>query len=97
MKTILKAIGFIVLVIVLAALVLYFLNDRGYLSGDLSEWIDSMTDHVTGMTDETKEFLEDEGILTPKPDTTPEVVPTSEPTTEPTAEPIQTAEPVTAP
>ncbi len=96
MKTILKAIGFIVLVVVLAALVLYFLNDRGYLSGDLSEWIDSMTGHVTDMTDETKEFLEEEGILTPKPATTAPAA-SAVPTAEPTAAPSDTAEPVTVP
>lgn len=93
MKTILKAIGFIVLVVVLAALVLYFLNDRGYLSGDLSEWINSMTGHVADMTDETKEFLEDEGILTPKPAETAAPVDTEPPT----AEPAGTPEPATAP
>lgn len=93
MKTILKAIGFIVLVVVLAALVLYFLNDRGYLSGDLSEWIDSMTGHVTDMTDETKEFLEEEGILTPRP--SPTAAPAG--TEQPSQEPVSTPEPTTAP
>lgn len=86
MKTILKAIGFIVLVVVLAAAVLYYLNSHGYISGDLSEWINRMTGHVVDMTNETKDFLEDEGYL-------PSAAPTEQPTPDATAEPVTTTQP----
>ncbi len=86
MKTILKAIGFIVLVIVLAAAVLYYLNNHGYISGDLSEWINGMTGHVVDMKNETKEFLEDEGYL-------PSAAPSGQPTPDVTAEPVTTTQP----
>lgn len=65
MKTLLRAIGSLVVVICLAAFVLFKLNEKGFISGALSEWVTSITNHVIGIKDETKDFLEEEGITIP--------------------------------
>ncbi len=65
MKTLLRAIGSLVVVICLAAFVLFKLNEKGFISGSLSAWVTSITAHVMGIKDETKDFLEEEGITLP--------------------------------
>lgn len=65
MKTLLRAIGTLVVVICLAAFVLFKLNEKGFISGSLSAWVTSITEHVMGIKDETKDFLEEEGITLP--------------------------------
>lgn len=65
MKTLLRAIGSLVVVICLAAFVLFKLNEKGFISGNLAAWVTSVTEHVMGIKDETKDFLEEEGITLP--------------------------------
>lgn len=82
MKTILRIIGTIVVIVVLAGFVLFKLNEKGFVSGALSQWIASVSQHITGISDDTKDFLLDEGYIhsteTPSP---------AEPTGEPAATP----------
>lgn len=65
MKSITRFIGVVVLVAVLAGFVLFKLNEKGFLSGNLSEWISVMTEHITGIKNDTEEFLHEEGYLLP--------------------------------
>ena len=39
MKHVFRFIGVVVVLVILAALVLYFLNGQGYIRGPLSKWI----------------------------------------------------------
>ena len=65
MKSITRFIGAVVLVAVLSGFVLFKLNEKGFLSGNLSEWITTMTEHVLGIKDSTEDFLHEEGYLLP--------------------------------
>lgn len=71
MKLILRIIGLVVVLVVLAAGVLWYLNDKGHLdpNSGLSKWITSIENHLRGITDDTEDFLKDEGIIpTPEGD-----------------------------
>ncbi|MDO4564132.1 MAG: hypothetical protein Q4C04_00770 [Clostridia bacterium] len=73
MRLILRIIGLVVVLVVLAAGVLWYLNDKGYIDPDsgLSKWITNIQNHLTGISDDTQEFLQDEGyISTPSPEET---------------------------
>ena len=61
MKHIYKAIGIIVVVIVLAAALLYFLNTKGILKGPISEWIDNVRDDIVSIFGHTKDMVDDMG------------------------------------
>ncbi|MBQ3652637.1 MAG: hypothetical protein IJQ45_10705 [Clostridia bacterium] len=65
MKSITRFIGVVVLVAVLSGFVLFKLNEKGFLSGNLSEWITTMTEHILGIKDSTEDFLHEEGYLLP--------------------------------
>ncbi len=65
MKAISRIIGVIVIVAVLAGFVLFKLNEKGFISGNLAEWVSSLTEHITGIKDETEDFLHEEGYLIP--------------------------------
>lgn len=65
MRSITRFIGAVVLVAVLSGFVLFKLNEKGFLSGNLSEWISTMTEHVIGIKDSTEDFLHEEGYLLP--------------------------------
>lgn len=65
MRSITRFIGVVVLVAVLSGFVLFKLNEKGFLSGNLSEWISTMTEHVLGIKDSTEDFLHEEGYLLP--------------------------------
>ena len=65
MKSLMRFIGTVVVVLVLAGFVLFKLNERGFLSGNLSDWITVMTEHITGIKNDTEEFLHEEGYLLP--------------------------------
>ena len=65
MKAITRFIGVVVLVAVLAGFVLFKLNEKGFLSGNLSQWITVMTQHITSIKDDTETFLHEEGYLRP--------------------------------
>lgn len=59
MKHVFRLIGIIVVVIVLAALVLYFLNGQGYIRGPLSEWINRMQGHIDGVVHDTQDTIQE--------------------------------------
>lgn len=96
MKHIFRFIGVVVVLVVLAALVLYFLNGQGYIRGPLSTWINNMTSHISGAVQDTQETIDEFRGTTNEP--------TQEPTASPelpdiatpyvTPEPIDTPEPV---
>ena len=65
MKSITRFIGAVVLIAVLAGFVLFKLNEKGFLSGNLSEWISTMTEHILGIKNDTEDFLHEEGYLLP--------------------------------
>ena len=65
MKAITRFIGVVVLVAVLAGFVLFKLNQRGFISGNLSHWVTVMTEHITGIKNDTENFLHEEGYLLP--------------------------------
>lgn len=57
MKHVFRFIGIVVVVVVLAALVLYFLNGQGYLRGPLSDWINNMQGHIDGVVHDTEDTI----------------------------------------
>ena len=65
MKSITRFIGAVVIIAVLAGFVLFKLNEKGFLSGNLSQWISTMTEHVLGIKNDTEDFLHEEGYLLP--------------------------------
>ena len=65
MKSLMRFIGTVVVVLILAGFVLFKLNERGFLSGNLSNWINVMTEHVLGIKNDTEDFLHEEGYLLP--------------------------------
>ncbi len=65
MKAISRFIGAVVIVAVLAGFVLFKLNQRGFISGNLSHWVTVMTEHITGIKNDTETFLHEEGYLLP--------------------------------
>ena len=80
MKSLMRFIGTVVVVLVLAGFVLFKLNERGFLSGNLSNWITVMTEHITGIKNDTEDFLHEEGYLLP----TATIDPNQQQTTNPT-------------
>lgn len=99
MKHVFRLIGIIVVVIVLAALVLYFLNGQGYLRGPLSEWIDRMQGHIDGVVHDTQDTINEfKGETADPSDALDFVDPTPEVPDLATDAPVETtAEPVEAP
>ena len=99
MKHVFRFIGVVVVLVVLAALVLYFLNGQGYIRGPLSEWITSMQERFSGAVEDTQNLVDEYRGVTPdpRPDAlpTPEQVPglTDLSTPEPTEPPVETPEP----
>lgn len=59
MKHVFRFIGIVVVILVLAAVVLYYLNEHGFLKGTLSEWITNMKNHVTGAYKDTKDVIDE--------------------------------------
>ena len=57
MKHVFRFIGVVVVVVILAALVLYFLNGQGYIRGPLSDWINHMTGHISGTVQDTQDMI----------------------------------------
>ena len=80
MKSITRFIGAVVLIVVLAGFVLFKLNERGFLSGNLSQWISTMTEHVLGIKNDTEDFLHEEGYLLPTATIDPDQQQTTNPT-----------------
>ena len=65
MKSLMRFVGTVVVVLVLAGFVLFKLNEKGFLSGNLSNWISVMTEHIVGIKNDTEDFLHEEGYLLP--------------------------------
>ena len=59
MKLILRLIGFAVVLLVLTAALLYFLNEKGVLKGALSEWVTSVKNDIMHMFGSTKDMVND--------------------------------------
>lgn len=78
MKMIFRIIGFLVVIIIVVALVLYTINSFGYLKGPLSHWINNIAGHCQGIVHDTTDFLEKEELL-PVPESTDQAVPSASP------------------
>ena len=59
MKWLFKMIGIIVVVVVLACALLYFLNEKGVLKGPISEWINDVTSDILHIFGSTKDMVND--------------------------------------
>ena len=72
MKHVFRFIGIVVVILILAAVVLYYLNEHGFLKGTLSEWITNMKNHVTGAVEDTKDVIDEfRGTAEPTAQPTP--------------------------
>ena len=81
MKSLMRFIGTVVVIVVLAGFVLFKLNEKGFLSGNLSHWITVMSQHITGIKNDTETFLHEEGYFLPTATIDPnQPQPTSSPT-----------------
>ena len=67
MKHVFRFIGVVVVLVILAALVLYFLNGQGYIRGPLSKWITSMQSYFNGAVEDTQEMINEYQGNTPDP------------------------------
>ncbi len=59
MKTIYRIIGIVVVLIVLTAALLYFLNEKGVLKGPVSRWITGVKQDIMHMFGSTKDLVND--------------------------------------
>ena len=59
MKWLFRIIGIIVVVVVLACVLLYYLNEKDILKGPISEWITQVTTDVLHIFGSTKEMVND--------------------------------------
>lgn len=60
-----RFVGFLVVVLIIASLAMYTLNSFGYIRGPLSRWINDVANHCQGVVNDTKEFMDDQGIVIP--------------------------------
>ena len=90
MKYVFRFIGFLVVILLIAALALYTLNSFGYLHGPLSKWINDVANHCQGTVNDTVDFIENQDIL-------PITVRTHAPTQAPTTAQPQDSEPLQTP
>ena len=61
MKHVYKAIGIAVVIIVLVAALLYFLNTKNILKGPISEWITNVENDILSIFGHTKDMVHDMG------------------------------------
>ena len=59
MKWVYRIIGFAVVLIILVAAILYFLNEKGVLKGPVSKWITSMKGDMMHMFGNTQDLVND--------------------------------------
>ena len=59
MKWVYRIIGFAVVLIVLVAALLYFLNEKGILKGPISNWINGIKTDIMHMFGQTKDMVND--------------------------------------
>ena len=63
MKFVARIIGVAVLILAVVYFGLMYLNERGFLFGNLSEFMTKLSINVRNIEDDTQQFLTDEGIL----------------------------------
>ncbi len=63
MKYVFRLVGFLVIVLIVAALALYTLNSFGYLHGPMSKWINNVANHCQGTVNDTVDFLENQDYI----------------------------------
>ena len=98
MKHVFRLIGIVVVVVVLAALVLYFLNGQGYIRGPLSDWINRMQGHIDGVVHDTQDTIQEFRGQTADPSDSIDVpTPAPELPDLATEAPVETAEPAVEP
>ncbi len=61
MKHIFRIIGVIVVLIVLVAALLYYLNEKQILRGPISEWITNVKNDIISIFVHTKDMVDDMG------------------------------------
>lgn len=61
MKWFFRIIGIIVVIIVLFAALLYFLNEKDILKGPISEWITNVKNDIISIFDHTKGMVDEMG------------------------------------
>ena len=61
MKHIFRIIGAIVVIVVLAAALLYFVNEKGILKGPISDWVTNVKTDIINIFDHTKGMVDDMG------------------------------------
>ncbi|MBQ5992461.1 MAG: hypothetical protein IJL62_08010 [Clostridia bacterium] len=59
MKHIYRIIGVVVVLVVLAAALLYFLNEKGILKGPVSDWVTNVKTDVIDIYERTKGMITD--------------------------------------
>jgi hypothetical protein len=59
MKWFFRIVGIIVVVIVLVAALLYFLNEKQILKGPISDWITNVKNDFISIFDHTKDMVND--------------------------------------
>lgn len=59
MKHIYRIIGIIVVLVVLVAALLYFLNEKGLLKGPISDWVTHIKTDVIDIYEHTKDMIND--------------------------------------
>ena len=79
MKSLMRFIGTVVVIAILAGFVLFKLNEKGFISGNLSHWVTVMSEHITGIKNDTENFLHEEGYLLPTATVDPNATPVTEP------------------
>jgi hypothetical protein len=57
MKLIFRIIGLVVVLAVLAAALLYFLNEKNILKGPVSDWINNVKENIFNIKDDTEEMI----------------------------------------
>ncbi len=58
MKHIYRIIGLIVVIVVLMAALLYYLNEKNILKGPISDWINNIKGDLISMFDHTKDMVD---------------------------------------
>lgn len=74
MRLIFRWIGIIVCIVVLLCAILWILNEKEYINPEsgLSKLINNIEEHILGISDDTQDFLKEEGLIsTPEPSVTP--------------------------
>lgn len=95
MKLVFRIIGIVVVLVVLACALLWFLNEKEYLNQDsaLSKFINKIEEHFTGISEDTGDFIDQLKSPNPQPEQTPQAQDNVDNTTEPSVTENPVAEP----